>query len=148
MNIRLVIASPLAAFSDAALLALRLITGSFLIYGVWDNLTDTQRMKEFVAFLTQFGFYNPAVLAPISCWAQFLCGVAFVIGGLTRIAGLMCAFNFIVAIWMVHWPEDYRTWWPALVLIVIGFFLGTHGGGRFGLDAIFERQHKASAPAQ
>lgn len=33
------------------------------------------------------------------------CGLAFVAGGLTRWAGLICAFNFVVAVVMVHRPR-------------------------------------------
>ena len=38
-------------FSDFALLLMRLFVGLFLIFGVWDNITDAARMQEFAAFL-------------------------------------------------------------------------------------------------
>ena len=40
-------------FSDFALLLLRVFVGLFLIWSVWDNITDAARMQEFAAFLAQ-----------------------------------------------------------------------------------------------
>ena len=81
---RLLFLPDLARFDDAALLALRLMVGAFLIYGVWDNIVSAERMAEFVGFLAKFGFPAPELMAPLSVWAQFLCGVAFILGLLTR----------------------------------------------------------------
>src|SRR5687768_1587819 len=60
----------LRAGEDWTLLALRLATGAFLLYGVWDNITSQARMDEFVGFLHQHGFAAPAVMARLSVWAQ------------------------------------------------------------------------------
>lgn len=125
---------PLRSGEDLALLALRLATGAFLVYGVWDNITSSARMQEFVGFLTQNGFAAPAFMARLSVWAQFLVGVAFLLGALVRWAGVICTINFIVALGMVHWQQDLRGWWPALALAVIGALLATRGGGRFSID--------------
>ena len=76
----------------------------------------------------------PDLMAPLSVWAQFFCGLAFLFGALTRWAGLICAFNFVVACVMVHWHQDFRGWWPAAVLVVIGLVMATHGAGRFSID--------------
>ena len=124
----------LRAGEDWTLLALRLATGAFLLYGVWDNITSQARMDEFVGFLHQHGFAAPAVMARLSVWAQFFIGVSFVFGVLVRWAGVLCTINFIVAVVTVHWNQDLRGWWPALALVVIGAHLATRGGGRFALD--------------
>jgi putative oxidoreductase len=92
------------------------------------------RMEEFEKFLAGFGFWMPELMAPLSVWAQFLCGFAFVLGLLTRWAGLVTAFNFAVAVWMVHWPQDFPGWWPALVLLFLGLLFGTVGPGRWSID--------------
>ncbi len=119
---------------DLAFLLLRLLTGAFLVHGVWDNIASAQRMDEFVGFLRASKFAWPELMAPLSVWAQFLCGIGFLLGALTRWAGLICAFNFIVACAMVHWQQDFRGWWPAAVLVVIGLLLATHGPGRYSID--------------
>ncbi|MES2900302.1 MAG: DoxX family protein [Pseudomonadota bacterium] len=119
---------------DLAFLFLRLLTGAFLIHGVWDNIESAARMQEFVGFLRANKFIYPELMAPLSVWAQFFCGLAFVFGFLTRWAGLICAFNFVVACLMVHWQQDLRGWWPAAVLVAIGLLMASHGPGRYSLD--------------
>ena len=136
---RLVFLPDLARFGDAALLLLRLMVGAFLIYGVWDNIVSPERMAEFVGFLTKFGFAWPEFMAPLSVWAQFLVGVAFILGLFARWAGLICAFNFIVAIAMVDQHAGIRGSFPSACLVFIGLYLATHGAGRFSLDARLPR---------
>ncbi|MDV3456808.1 DoxX family protein [Sphingomonas sp. HF-S4] len=79
--------SGLAGYSDAALLLARLVIGTFLVWSVWDNIQNSPRMAEFARFLAGHGFPYSKWLAPLSVWAQFACGVAFVAGFLTRWAG-------------------------------------------------------------
>ncbi len=127
--------TPLARFGDFGLLALRLVTGAFLIYQSHDNILSAARMDEFVKFLSQFGFPSPEIMAPLCVWAQFLCGIAFVLGLLTRWAGLVTVFVFVVAVYMVHLPQDFLGWWPALILVFLGILFATEGPGRYSLDA-------------
>ena len=128
--------TPLSRWSDLTLLGLRLVTGVFLVYGVWDNITSAEHLTEFVQFLDQFGFPSPHMMAPLSVWVQFACGVALILGLLTRWAGLLLVANFVVAVVMVHWNEDLRGWWPALVLVFLGAHFAAAGSGRYGLDAV------------
>ena len=125
-------------FADAGLLALRCVTGAFLIYQSHDNVLSEARMDEFVKFLTQFGFPFPELMAPLSVYAQFAAGIAFILGLFTRWFGLITAFNFIVAVWMVHWNDPVPGIWPAAILVVLGLYFGLRGSGRFGLDPLLE----------
>ena len=129
-----------ARFADFGLLLLRWATGAFLIYQSHDNIFSAARMDEFEAFLTQFGFAWPELMAPLSVYAQFAAGIAFILGLLTRWFGLITAFNFIVAVWMVHWSDPVPAIWPAAILIFLGLYFGLRGSGRFGLDALFEKR--------
>lgn len=126
--------------SDAAVLLMRLMIGSFLIFGVWDNIASVERMTEFEGFLSKFSFPAPEVMAPLSVWAQFACGVAFIAGFATRWAGLVCAFNFVVAIAMVDHHQGIRGSFPSACLVVIGLYLATHGPGRFAPEAWMARR--------
>lgn len=130
----------LARGADAALLALRVGVGGFLVWGVWDNITSAEHMQKFVAFLKQFGFPYPELLAPFDVGVQFLCGVAFVLGALTRWAGLLCAANFVVAIAMVDHHAGLRASFPSLALVLVGLLLATHGPGRFAVDGLVWRR--------
>lgn len=122
-------------FADAALLLLRVFVGLFLIWGVWDNVTDPERMREFAQFLQKHGFPSPKLLAPLSVYAQLLAGAGFVLGLFTRWAGILCVINFIVAIVMVDRFGGMRGVFPSGCLVVIGLYLATHGAGRFSLDS-------------
>ncbi|UYV15708.1 DoxX family protein [Porphyrobacter sp. ULC335] len=117
------------------LLLLRLATGIFLVYGVWDNITDPARMEEFIGFMTAAGFPAPAFCARLTVFTQLLAGVMLVTGVGVRLAGLIIAVTFVVALVMVHWSQDLRLWWPALSLVVIGLHLMARGGGPLAIDA-------------
>lgn len=127
-------------FGDAGLMLLRWVTGTFLIYQSHDNVISTERMLEFEKFLVQFNFAAPHIMAPLSVYAQFICGILFIFGLATRWAGLVTTFNFIVAVVMVHWPQDFPGWWPALILVFLGILFGTVGAGRYSVDAVIERR--------
>jgi putative oxidoreductase len=126
----------LARFADLTLLALRVVTGGFLIHETWDNVTSSARMREFAEFLTQFDFPLPHLMAPLSVAVQFGCGILIVLGFATRLAGLLIAANFAIAVYMVHWAEPFRGWWPALVLVFLALHFAAVGSGRVGLDAV------------
>jgi putative oxidoreductase len=132
--VRTLLLAPLRRYDDAALLLLRAMVGAFLIWGVADNITSAERMAEFEAFLTKFGFAAPALMARLSVWAQFAVGLAFIAGFLTRWAGIVCVINFIVAIVMVDAQGGIRASFPSACLVGIGLYLATHGAGRFGID--------------
>ncbi|GAM99316.1 hypothetical protein U91I_02964 [alpha proteobacterium U9-1i] len=127
---------PLARGADIALLAMRLVVGLFLIWGVWDNVVDPARMAEFEGFLGSQGFVRPDVMAPLSVWAQLACGVAFVLGIGTRWAGLVCAFNFVVALAMVDAKLGIRPAFPSAMLVVVSLYFATKGAGSFSLDRL------------
>lgn len=123
--------------ADLALLLLRALVGVFLVVGVWDNVTSAHRMAEFATFLAKHHCPFPTLAAPVSVYAQLICGGLFVAGLLTRWAGLVMAFNFVVAVILVHLHQDLREQFPALVLIAVSLVLATHGPGRYALDALF-----------
>lgn len=135
---RILFLPQLARQADLGLLALRCITGAFLIYQSHDNVFSAARMDEFEKFLAQFGFIWPELMAPVSVYAQFLAGIAFIIGAFTRWAGLITAFNFGVAVYMVHWNDPVPGIWPAAILVFLGLYFGLRGSGRYGLDAAVE----------
>ena len=123
-------------WTDHSVLILRLVVGSFLIWGVLDNILSAERMIEFENFLIQFGFPLPDLMARVSVWAQFLIGVSFVSGIFIRWAGIFCVINFIVAIVMVDSISGIRASFPSASLICIGLFFMSYGAGRFSLETL------------
>ena len=133
--------SRLTTLQPAAMLAMRLYVGGFLIVGVWDNITSTARMAEFEAFLAGLNCPLPAVAAPVSVWVQFAIGLALIPGVLTRWAGLLLSLNFVAAV-VLLWGggADTRGLFPPAILIFVGLVLAAHGAGRWSLDHRFERR--------
>ena len=129
-----------ARHADLGLLLLRVVTGAFLVYQSHDNIFSAARMDEFIKFLTHFKFVMPELMAPLSVYAQFAAGIGFTLGLFTRWLGLITAFNFIIAVWMVHWTDPVPGIWPAGILIFLGLYFGLRGSGRYGLDNWFERR--------
>lgn len=124
-----------ARHEDAALFALRAVTGLFLIYQSHDNLLSAARMGEFIGFMGQFGFWRPDILAPFAIFWQVAAGIGFILGLFVRPLGLITAIQFIVAVWMVHWSQTFDGWWPAAILVFLGLYFFARGGGRYALDA-------------
>jgi putative oxidoreductase len=123
--------------ADAALLSARLVVGGFLLWGVLDNISSTARMAEFANFLAAKGFPLPHVMAPLSVWAQAAVGAGFILGLATRWAGLVCAFNFVVAVAMVDAALGVRGAFPATALILFGLLFAVLGAGRWSVDRLF-----------
>ena len=127
-------------FEDAALLALRLVTGLFLLYQSHDNVIDPARMREFQGFMAQFGFWSPEILAPFAIFWQVAAAIGFILGLFVRPLGLITAIQFIVAVWMVHWNQSFDGWWPAAILVFLGLYFFARGGGRYAVDAVLSRR--------
>jgi putative oxidoreductase len=122
-------------FADLALLLLRVFVGIFLLWNVWDHVTSTERMHEFVEFLRKHGFPSPEILGPVSAYLQLAIGAGFIAGLFTRWAGIFCAINFAIAIAMVDRFEGMRGVFPSGCLVFIGLYLATYGAGRLSVDA-------------
>lgn len=129
---------------DAALFALRAVTGLFLLYQSHDNVLSSARMDEFEGFMGQFGFWRPDILAPFAIFWQVAAGIGFILGLFVRPLGLITAIQFIVAVWMVHWSQTFDGWWPAAILVFLGFYFFARGSGRYGLDTLLAHRTKAA----
>lgn len=142
MNRDVIFLEGLGRYSDLGLLFLRILTGTFLIYGVLDNVLSAERMNEFSAFLAGNRFPAPNVMAVLSVYLQLICGIALALGVLTRWVGIIIAIHFLVAVVMVHWSQDFRGWWPALVLVGIGLQYALTGAGRISIDSMYMRKDR------
>ena len=127
----------LEPYREIGPLFIRLAIGWHLIYGTQDNVFNAARMAEFSGFLAQRGFAYPDLMAPLSVYAQFVCGGLFILGLFTRPAAAVMVFNFIVALWMVHRGLPYPDNALAIIMLFASLFLLFHGPGRLALDRVW-----------
>ncbi|WP_462250256.1 DoxX family protein [Ekhidna sp.] len=113
---------------------IRFAVGFHLIYGTQDNVFSWDRMLEFEEFLKAFGTPFPLLSAIISVYAQFICGILYIVGWKVWHAGLVMTFNFIIAITLVHLSDPYPSIYPAISMLAGSIFLVFNGAGEFSLD--------------
>lgn len=122
-------------FRPLAWLALRLYLGWFLIVGVWDNVVSVERMEEFESFLRSLNCPVPDIAAPVSVYAQLVIGVLLIPGLFARLAGLVLAFNFAVAVvLMMGAGLGERDIYDPAILVFVGALLATTGAGALSVD--------------
>ena len=129
----------LEKYSDYGALFLRLVVGSFLVYGTQDNVFSYRQMQEFEHFLAARGVPLPLVAAVVSAYAQFICGILFILGAATRAAGALMVINFVAAILIAHLGDSFRGMLAALMMLASAFFFLLHGAGKPSLDEGWKR---------
>ena len=131
--------SQLDRFGGFAPLPIRIFVGVFLIYMSQDNIFSSARMTEFEGFLAAHEFPAPAIAAPLSVYAQFICGGLLILGALTRWAALVVMINFVVALVGVHLALPLRTWLEPCAMLAVATALFIGGPGRISIDAALAR---------
>ena len=126
-------------------LVIRAFLATFLIYMSQDNVFSAPRMQEFVVFMTEHGFPVATVLAPLSVYAQFTCGLLIGAGLFTRLAAAIMVVNFVVAIAGVHIGTSSRTFLEPMAMLSASLFLLMHGPGRIALDNLFSGPDESGA---
>lgn len=127
-------------FRGTGLFLLRFLVGFHLIYGTQDNVFSWEQMLEFSGFLEQFGFPVPLISAVVSVYAQFICGILFIVGYKIRWAALVMIINFIIALLMVHLGDTYPNMFPALVMFVGSVFFLIYGSDKISLEQLREKR--------
>ena len=133
-NTALVRLSALDGLKPFSPLAIRAFLAVFLVYMTQDNVFSSERMGEFEAFLAAEGFPAAGLMAPISVYAQFTCGLLMGVGLLTRWAAGMMVMNFLVALAMVHLGTSFRTFLEPMAMLAMSAFLLMNGPGRLAID--------------
>ena len=124
----------LEKYSDYGALFLRLVVGAFLVSGTQDNVFSYERMQEFERFLAARGVPVPLVAAFVSAYAQFVCGILFILGAATRAAGAVMVVNFVAALFIAHRRDTFGGMLAALMMLASAFFFMLHGAGRPSVD--------------
>ena len=129
-------------FKEYGPIFIRLVIGFHLVYGTQDNVFSYARMEEFAAFLSAHNVPFPLFSAFLSAYAQFICGILFIVGAATRYAALVMIINFIAAILIAHLGDPYPAKFPALMMLAGACFLFLHGAGELSVDRLLARRAK------
>lgn len=129
-------------YKDYAPVFIRLIIGFHLIYGTQDNVFSYARMEEFAEFLRVRNVPAPLFSAFLSAYAQFICGILFIVGALVRYAAVVMIINFIAALIIAHLADPYPRMFPALMMLFASFFLLLYGAGKLSIDDALARRRR------
>jgi putative oxidoreductase len=132
--------SHLEKYKEYGVIFIRLIVGFHLVYGTQDNILSSERMDEFVEFLRLRHVPFPLFSAFLSVFAQFVCGILFILGAATRRAAVLMIINFIAALVIAHIGDAYPNMFPALMMLAAACFFLLHGAGRLSIDGLLEKQ--------
>lgn len=119
---------------DYGIIFLRLAIGWRLIDGSQDNVFSWDRMLEFRDFLDQHGTPFPLFSANISVYAQFLCGILYMIGLWIRPAAIVMIINFIAALIIAHIGLSFEQSFDAYVMLFGSVFFLFYGSGKISVD--------------
>ena len=112
----------------------RLVVGFILIYGTQDNVFSHERMLEFRDFLAARRVPFPLFAAYLSVYAQFVCGILYVLGLFVRPAALVMVINFVAALVIAHLDAPLDAARLALCMLFSSLFLLFNGAGGLSLD--------------
>ncbi|HYC86379.1 MAG TPA: DoxX family protein [Chryseosolibacter sp.] len=121
---------------------IRIIIGWRLVDGTQDNVFSWARMIEFRDFLEQHGVVYPLVAAHVSVYAQFICGILYILGFFTRAAAALMIINFIIALYIAHIGTSFQQSFDALMMLFGSVFFLFHGPGKFSVDEVAPWQKK------
>jgi putative oxidoreductase len=118
----------------------RLVVGFVLVYGTQDNVFSHARMLEFRDFLSARNVPLPLVAAHVSVYAQFVCGILYVLGLFVRPAALLMVINFVAALVIAHLDAPLDAARLALCMLFSSLFLLFNGAGDLSLDNYLVRR--------
>jgi len=136
--------SLLENYKEYGVIFIRLIIGFHLIYGTQDNVFSYARMEEFADFLSVRGVPFPLFAAFLSAYAQFVCGILFIVGAATRYAAVIMIINFIAALIIAHVGDTYANMFPALMMLAAACFFLLHGAGKLSVDSMLEKRKEGT----
>lgn len=129
----------LEKYKDYAAIFIRLIIGFHLVYGTQDNVFSFARMEEFAGFLRVRGVPFPLFSAYLSAYAQFVCGILFILGAGTHYAAVVMIINFVAALVIAHIGDTYPNMFPALMMLAAACFFLLNGAGKLSIDNLLGR---------
>lgn len=126
-------ATLLSVFSEWALLILRLVYGLIFLAHGWPKLKN---LKTTAQNFEMMGFKPGSFWGTIVALAETIGGAAIILGLGTQYAGLVLAFDMLVATsWKIKRGQTLIGGFELdLLLFSVGLILATLGGGSYALD--------------
>jgi putative oxidoreductase len=119
----------------------RLVIGSVFVTSGWGKLHDIPKVVD---YFTELGIPAPAIQAPFVAGVEFACGLAVLVGFLTRLAALPLIGTMTVALLTALRAQvgsfDDLAGIPEFLYIVILVLLITHGAGALSVDRLLFRR--------
>lgn len=123
----------LSIFSEWALLALRLVIGAIFLAHGWPKLKN---LKTTAQNFQMMGFRPGSFWGPLVALVETLGGLAVIFGLGAQYAGLILAFDMLIAmLWkMKNGQKLVGGFELDLTLLAAGLILATLGAGSYSLD--------------
>lgn len=131
---KLISFDPSSRFAGYGMFLFRLLVSARLIYGVQDNILSWKQMIEFEHFLAERGIPFPLFGAITSVYVQFLCGILYLLGAASRVAGFLLVVNFIAALAIAHRVDTFVGMFQALTMLFAGILIFLDGPGKLSVD--------------
>ena len=125
---------------DYGVIFLRLVIGLRLVAGAWVVIKSSEQMAGVEKFFQSLHIPAPGISGYVSVYAQFICGILFIIGLWVRPAALVMIINFIVAIIAAHLKDSLVTAFAPWVILAASFFFLFYGAGKISLDEQFKKR--------
>lgn len=113
---------------------LRLVAGWRLIAGQWDYVIQSKPMSEVQGFFEGIHIPVPMISAYVSVYAQFICGILFILGLWVRSAAILMIINFSVAIIAANLDKGIEKSFAAWILFATAILLLFTGSGKISID--------------
>lgn len=121
------------------LLALRIAAGViFIFHGYGKLFGDSPGMTGFTMMVGKIGFPLPAFFAYVAALAEFVGGIAMLLGAWTRAAAAFVGVNMLVAIILVK-KFALPAIDPDLTLLAISVALICMGPGEYSVSAMMKK---------
>lgn len=123
--------------SDVAYLIVRVTAGLMLIPHGWPKVT-TMGVTGVSGAMARYGLPFPTTGALIIMFLETIGGIMIALGLFTRVIAALLVFEFLVIIFIAHWPRGYSAgaggiefplMWGLILLAVM-----LRGGGPWSLD--------------
>ncbi len=126
----------LFAFSDIALLVLRVAMGVVFIVHGWPKIKD---LRANAKGFDKMGFRPGKLWGTIVAFLEFVGGIALIAGFFTQAIGLLLAAQMLVAtVWKIKNKQHFAGGYELdIALVAMGLILATSGAGAFAMDNLY-----------